>query len=319
MNDWGVIGHDWAVKRLAGAIARSQLAQSHLFVGPPSIGKAALARATARALLGSDARGVALVESGRHPDLTWISPEGDSIKVEVIRDLLHQLMLAPVESQYRVAVIDQAQLMTDGAKNALLKTLEEPNRSVVMILIAPSAESVLPTIVSRCQVLNLRAAPMTQIRAALVMRGVPSERAAFLARLSRGRAGRALAAVADEGLLEKRAERLADFRALLAADAGGRFAFAEKLARKDGAVIQETLDDWQLIWRDVCQISAGASPDHMHNADAADLLSQLAGQATLKQARDLMRGVGETGRQIEQNVNARLALDVLLLKMPRLG
>src|SRR5262245_21821095 len=137
MNDWGIIGHDWAVRRLQSAIASGQLAQSHLFVGPSAIGKAALAKATARAVLGHDARARALVDQLRHPDLSWVQPDGDSIKVEPVRELLHTLTLAPVESRHRVAVIDQAQLITDSGKNAILKTLEEPNPSVVIILIAP--------------------------------------------------------------------------------------------------------------------------------------------------------------------------------------
>ena len=95
VNDWGIIGHDWAVRRLKSAIERHSLAQSHLFVGPPSVGKAALAFATARAVLGHDARTIALVEQRKHPDLSIVEPDGDSIKVDQVRALLHTLTLAP--------------------------------------------------------------------------------------------------------------------------------------------------------------------------------------------------------------------------------
>ncbi len=177
MNDWGIVGHDWAVNRLRTAIAGGQLAQSHLLVGPESIGKAALARAMAAALLGTDERKRKLVLSGKHPDLSWTQPDEGTIKVDLIRELMRTLSLAPVESTHRVAVIDQAQAMHDNAKNALLKTLEEPNHRVVLVLIAPSVESVLATISSRCQVLNLRPAPIADVRAALLSRGLAPERA----------------------------------------------------------------------------------------------------------------------------------------------
>ncbi len=318
MNTWGIIGHDWAIRRLDSAIQRGQLAQSHLFVGPPSVGKAALARATARALLGRDERSIRLVDAGRHPDLTWIEPEGDSIKVEPIRALLHTLALAPVESRHRVAVIDQSHLISDGGKNAILKTLEEPNPSVVLILISPGVDAVLPTISSRCQILNLRPAPMADVRAALIARGTPHERATFLARLSRGRVGWALTAAADEGVLQARAERMDELQALLSADSTQRFAFAEKLARQDGARINAVLDEWLMFWRDVGQVIGGTYVENLRNSDYLPLVRKAAEALSAGEVRSLMRGAARAAQRIDQNVNTRLTLDTFLLKLPRL-
>ncbi|MCS6847114.1 MAG: DNA polymerase III subunit delta' C-terminal domain-containing protein [Anaerolineae bacterium] len=321
MNDWGVIGHDWAVRRLQRAIERGQLAQSHLFVGPPSIGKATLALAVARALLGRDDRSRALVTQRRHPDLLWVEPpdDGEAIKVDQIRELLHALTLAPVESRHRVAVVNDAHLITDSGQNAILKTLEEPNPSVVIVLIAPNTDTLLPTIVSRCQLLNLRPAPVHAVEEALLSRGAPSERAAFVARLSRGRIGWALRAVEDEAMLQARAERLNDLRALLAADRTQRFAYAEKLARAEPAHIAQTLEDWLLLWRNVARAAGrGASPDALVNADQREWIAQLASALPIPQIAALLRATGQTLQYLDRNVNARLALDVLLLKLPRL-
>lgn len=319
MNDWRIIGHDWAVKRLSSAIASGQLAQSHLFVGPPAIGKAALAQATARALLGHDERTRKLVDANKHPDLAWVQPDGDSIKVEQVRELLHALTLAPVESRQRVAIIDGAHLMTDSGKNAILKTLEEPNPSVVMILIAPSVDSVLPTISSRCQVLNLRPAPITDIEQALIERGQGSERAEFIARLSRGRAGWALRAIADESLLEARQQRLDDLRILLGSNRTARFAYAEKSAKRDADEIDATLEEWLLLWRDVTRVAGGDNVDLILNIDRRDAIVTLAEQTDAATASAMQHAISQTRQHIDRNVNARLALDVLLLKMPRLA
>lgn len=319
MNDWSIIGHDWAVKRLSSAIASGQLAQSHLFVGSPAIGKAALAKATARALLGHDDRTRRLVDGNKHPDLSWVLPDGDSIKVDQVRELLHALTLAPVESRRRVAIIDGAHLMTDNGKNAILKTLEEPNPTVVMILIAPNVDSVLPTISSRCQVLNLRPAPITDIEQALIERGQGSDRAEFIARLSRGRAGWALRAIEDESLLEDRRQRLDDFMTLLGGNRTARFAFAEKLAKSDAEEINATLEEWLLLWRDVTRVAGGDDVKLILNTDRRDAIVELAEQTDVARASAMQHAISETQQHIDRNVNARLALDVLLLKMPRLA
>lgn len=313
VDDWGVVGHDWAVKRLKRAIAQGGLAQSHLFVGPAHIGKATLALATARALLGHDARTTALVDKRKHPDLSYIEPEmgGGSIKIDGLRALLHTLSLAPVESRYRVAIIDGAHLMSDGGKNAILKTLEEPNPSVVMILTAPNVDSVLPTISSRCQVLNLRSAPVQQVTADLVRRGVDQKQAAFIARLARGRMGWALNAVNDADVLTARAENLTDLETVLGANRTQRFAYAEKLARRDGAHIQAVLEDWLLLWRDVTRAGTEALNDDQHA-----LIQTLTATVTRAQSAEIMRAISGTIRNLDSNVNARLALDVLLMRLP---
>jgi DNA polymerase III subunit delta' len=314
---WRVIGHDWAVQRLNSAISRGQLAQSHLFVGPQGIGKATLARAAARMLIGRDERARKLIDAGRHPDLSWLAPEGDSIKIDAVRELLRTLNLAPVEATHRVAIIDQVQTMHDTAKNVLLKTLEEPNPRVIMILIAPSVESVLATISSRCQVLNLRPVTMSAVQAALVARGTAPERAAQLARLARGRVGWALNALADETLLESRVERVDQLRMLLSAGATERFAFSEKLAKRDGDEIRALLDEWLLFWRDVGQLAGGAADAPLRNTDQAPWLRSVAEAVNPSIVHAQMKALTHAAQRIDQNVNARLTLDALLLHLPK--
>lgn len=322
----GVIGHDWAVQRLRQAIVNGQLAQSHLFVGPPSVGKAALALATAQELLSREAsdpqRAAHLVAQRRHPDLTWVAPEheGDAIKVDVVRELLHTLALAPVEGRHRVAVIDDAHLMSDSGKNAILKTLEEPNPAVILILIAPSVDTVLPTISSRCQILNLRPAPIAAVVAALQARKIAADQAMFIARLSRGRVGWALRAIADEDLLTTRTEQLTDLQNMLLGNRTQRFAFAEKLAKQDAEVVQATLQEWLLLWRDVVQrFDSQADPAKIRSADFLPLIDRLVGAVSLRGAHTALLTIGQTSKLLAQNVNPRLALDVLLLKLPHLS
>ncbi|MDW8394807.1 MAG: AAA family ATPase [Anaerolineae bacterium] len=313
-----LIGHDWAVRHLQAALVSGQLAQSHLFVGPPSIGKSTLARALAAELLGQTERARALAMQGKHPDLLWVEPqEGGSIKVEALREVLRALMLSPVEGKVRVAVIQDAHQMTDSSQNALLKTLEEPNPSTVVILVAPSTEALLPTIVSRCQVLNLRPVPTKVIEQALVARGAEPSQAHVIARLSRGRVGWALRALSNPDVLTARQQCLEALRALLSANRSQRLAYAEKLARADATELQDTLMTWALFWRDVARVASGASGEPIH-LDLADWLSDLAQHLSPTTLLATIRATMKALRQIDVNVNTRLALDVLVLQLPRL-
>jgi DNA polymerase-3 subunit delta' len=283
-----------------------------------------LAKATATLLLSQSAkdpaRAAQLVETLKHPDLNWLEAEGEgatrSIKVETIRELLHTLSLAPIEGRHRVAVINDAHLVTEAGKNAILKTLEEPNPSVVIILIAPSVDTVLPTITSRCQILNLRPVPIEQITAALQARGVESNHAQFLARLSRGRVGWAINAIQDESVLAERKERLDQLEAMLAANRTQRFAFAEKLARRDGPEVLALLEEWTLFWRDVVQHMSDDPQMPLRNSDYQQTIRRVAECSTLPTISSTLHTLAQTSRYLQQNVNARLALDVLMLKLP---
>lgn len=313
-----IVGHDWAVRHLQAGIASGQLAQSHLFVGPPRIGKSTLARALAAELLGDSARTRSLVLQGKHPDLLWLEPQGSgSIKVEALREVLRALTLSPIEGRYRVAVIQDAHQMTDSSQNALLKTLEEPNPTTVIILVAPSAETLLPTIVSRCQVLSLRPVPTETIEQALLARSAEPRQAHLIARLSRGRVGWALGVLSDTDVLASRQQRLDALRELLGANRTRRLAYAEKLARAEADDLRDTLLTWALFWRDAARFAGGAKGEPI-NLDAADWLTDLAQRLPLSTILATVRATTQTLRRIDANVNARLALDVLLLRLPHL-
>jgi DNA polymerase III subunit delta' len=325
MTDWGVIGHEWAVRRLSQALERSQLAQSHLFVGPPGVGKAALARALARATLSTGARDTArtvmLVNNSRHPDLTWVEPATDQVLIEQVRDLSHTLSLAPVESRYRVGVIDSFHMASLAAQNAFLKTLEEPNPTVIIVLVALGVDSVLPTIASRCQVTSLRAVPAPEIEAALIARGVAADKARLIARLAQGRPGWAIRATEDEDILAARAQRLADLEMLLAASRTKRLQYAETLSKHEEETIQEVLGEWLLYWRDVARATGTPDParlrEAIHNVDRAEPIAHLGTVIPAAGAARMVRLITDTLNYLRQNVRPQLALDALLLKMPR--
>src|SRR5574341_329773 len=198
--NWDIIGHEWAVAHLSARLAAGRLRHAILFTGISSVGKTALAVRLAQAInCTGDAppclacRACDLIGRGIHPDLLILTPDGNTIKIEQVRDLQSALILRPVEARFRIALILDAHRLTDSAADALLKTLEEPPSTALLLLTAPLAESVRETIASRCQVIGLRPVPTAQVQAGLTARlGISPERAAQIAPLAAGRPGAAI-------------------------------------------------------------------------------------------------------------------------------
>ncbi|OGQ14491.1 MAG: hypothetical protein A3B70_05035 [Deltaproteobacteria bacterium RIFCSPHIGHO2_02_FULL_40_11] len=99
------------------------------------------------------------IEKNIHPDVIWIESQGESIKIEPLRELQRTLHLKPYEGRWKVVIIDGAQHLTLAASNSLLKILEEPPAQTTFLLLAPHAENLLSTITSRCQRIRLSDAP----------------------------------------------------------------------------------------------------------------------------------------------------------------
>ena len=187
----GIIGHDRVIELLDTELEHP--AQAYLFVGPSSVGKAAVASRFAAALLtGEGAQRKAM--AGTHPDLIVVEPEGAvSLGVDQAREVVRKASLAPIESERMVFLFPEAGSMTEQAANSLLKTLEEPSPSAVFILVAESEEDLPMTVASRCRSIQLGRVPSSQVIDALIARGLPADTAEGLALVSGGRPGLALA------------------------------------------------------------------------------------------------------------------------------
>jgi DNA polymerase-3 subunit delta' len=328
---FNVIGHEWVVELLRRDLAHDRVRHAYLFTGLEGVGKRTLAAEFARALLCQQpespcgqCRSCTLAAKGSHPDLFTIAPilsgkrvRAEKIKIEPVRQLIYDLALKPVEARRRVARLINFDAANEQTQNALLKTLEEPPNNVVILLTAESAEALLPTIVSRCEMIALRPLPVTAVREALITRWmVTAERADLLAHLSGGRLGWAARIAQDGEALEERVKKLDELCALLKASRLERFAYAERLAREHTLDrVQDTLALWQSFWRDVLLTTVGAATS-LANPDRSEDIRALASALTPEDARRALTTLGETSDLLDRNINARLALEVLLLDWP---
>lgn len=328
-----VVGHEWAIDMLAGGLVNDRLAHAYLLTGPAYIGKTTLARAFAQTL-NCEAGGPTpclacrpcqLIARDRHPDVRLVEPalsssgRKETLRIDQVRNLQKELALAPYEGRYQVAILTRFHKASPGAANALLKTLEEPPDRVVIILTADLADSLLLTIVSRCQSLSLRPLPLDKVESALLLRWQATEsQARQLAHFSGGRLGLAVRLLSDPQALELRKEQLDALESLLQEDRSGRFLHADKMTRKKkGATVVDILELWLGWWRDV-MLAAGRenTPLSITNIDRMDQIEAAAERFGLETASTTVRAIQQTLRQLDCNANARLAVEVLMLNFP---
>jgi DNA polymerase-3 subunit delta' len=189
---------------------------AYLFHGPEGAGKRAAARALAAQLLAEGATDPesarARVESGAHPDLTWVTPSGahEILVSDIDQPVVAAASKTPFEAQRRVFVIERVDELGDEAANRMLKTLEEPAWFVHLILTTDRLSDVLPTISSRCQLVRFDAPPIEQVAGSVEVLGASWETAMACARLSLGDAQRARDLADEEGrALREAGERFA--------------------------------------------------------------------------------------------------------------
>ncbi len=254
-----------------------------------------------------------------HPDLAVVQAahEGEVLKIDQVRELQHKLSLSPFEARYRVAVVLRFEEANPAAANALLKTLEEPPPQVVVLLTAQGVETLLPTIVSRCEVLRLRPVSLGVTSMGLqTMYGVPPDTADKLAHISGGRPGYAIQFYQQPGLLELRQSWLRDLLRIFNSPVRERFEFALKRVENKEEMRSE-LQTWLTFWRDVLIYSTGIK-DTLTNLDYQQSISRLAEELSLSKAQFQVEAIERTIDRVDRNVNPRLALEVLLLDYPRL-
>lgn len=333
-DNWNMLGHEWAVEMLHQHAARGDARHAYLFCGPPGLGRRTLALRLTQALNCTEpiapgipcgtCRDCRQIGAMQHPDLNVIQAlddegrpkEGGTLKVDQVREVQHALSLKPFQAKYRAALFLRFQEANDNAANALLKTLEEAPAHAILLLTADTPEQLLPTIVSRCEILRMRALPVGVIEADLLDRGVDAERARLLAHISGGRPGYARRLVDDAAVLEKREERLNDLQTLLSAPRVEKFSYADKLAKEKDAM-RRTILIWLSYWRDVMlRVAQAETP--LTNIDRNMEIEFLAARLDLSTARRVVSDLESALEKMDRNVNSRLLAEVLLLDLPKI-
>lgn len=319
---WNVIGHERAVGALQRALETNRLPHALLFTGPEGVGKTHLALELARALncIGaSPPCGECIhchqIEIGSHPDVSVVERvDGkEGIGIGQVRELRDVASLRPFQGRHKVTIIAGAEALSDQAADALLKTLEEPQPQLTLILTASEADGLPATVVSRCRVIPLGPVEPGVIAAALQERGQDAESAQQLARLSRGSVGWALRATRQPKLATQQRElavRLADLWTL---DVDGRMRLIESLTdKKDRASVRRSIELMMVMSRDLLLMSQSLPPQFLGPEDQVRLQRDTAG-LDLRRIHAHIAALKSAMERIDQNVDPRLALEAALI------
>lgn len=345
-DGWPVWGHDEAVAELRRAIGQGRIAHAYLLAGPDGVGKGALATAFAQAVCCQNEEradrtipcGLCLacrkIARGVHPDVERFGLErqaaaaeksggkNTSLTIETIRELCSSVALRPMEASRRFVVIEDAERMQGVAQEALLKTLEEPPSSVVILLLADDAEALLPTIRSRCRLVPLRPVAretmLALLRAVAAAGGLPGRGLEAVAALANGRPSWALSAAADAGLVAEREAAVERGMAWIGGGGYDRLVAAVRLGDGFAKRRSEVFGDLETVlglWRDALLLRAEL-PEHAVHRGQLERLDDLSRGWELPAVARAVGAVQTCLADLEANVRPRLALEAMVLEWP---
>jgi DNA polymerase-3 subunit delta' len=332
-----VIGQRRLLARLGENALQGDVAHAYELSGPRSIGKRTVATRIAQTLICTIEPRIAggcgtclacrKIDHGTHPDVRLVTrlmdlerdPDKKFIAIEQIREMQQDLALRPLEGKWRVVIVDDAADLSEHAEVALLKTLEEPPPHAVLLLLTPTPARLLETIRSRLVPLPLRLVPTADIADGLAKRfGEPARKHAPAAA---GRPGVAIGLAADEAMRKDRRTLESEFYRLVGSGLTDRFAWAVELAeserdtQKRNDAIELRLGEWSELARDAAAASYGA--DRWLRPERARESAVLAGSVGRRELVDLALALDRWRRDVvESNVNARMLLELVALKLP---
>lgn len=313
-------GHDNIKFFLKRMLNSGEISHSFLFFGPESVGKRLTALVFAKALNCLNAKddscgecvSCAKIENKNHPDVMPIeaAEKKDSISIEQIRDLQEKANLRPYEARKKVFIIRDAHLMTEAAANCLLKTLEEPPRNSIIILVTSKPEELLLTVRSRCK--QVKFAPLA-LKARIELAGeagLSEDEIKFLSKVEAMGAG--FLAGRPGGVFEYKNRVLSEFisdKGLLDENSP-----VFEGAKEEKKFIISVLGSW---FRDILVLKAGAGENFLINADRPADLEKLRDSYSFEELQEALSNIQFAGFCLERNVGPKLAMNDLKLKLER--
>ena len=314
-SKWSIIGHSNIVNYLQSSLAGNRLVHAYLFTGPKNVGKTTVAKAFISDLLGY------FEDFSSHPDVYWIEREVNektekrkkNISIEQVRQVQNKLSLSSFADSYKVAVINEAHLLSTEAANSLLKTLEEPTAKTILILLAADTARLPLTVLSRCQVIKFLPVSSQDIYDYLQGQKVDRKKAKALAAMSFGRPGIALNCLENKNELVDYRDEVGNFLKIIESDVNSKFKAVTELVKSreiDG--VKEALILWTKILRDVMLVK-NSNESFVGHPHILEDLEELSAKYTNRKILQLISQINLSKKYLDANLNSKLTLENLVL------
>ena len=299
-------GQRFAKKYLSNSIKSNMISHAYMFEGPSGVGKNTMARELATTLLEME-------NLFNSPDYIEITPDGNSIKIAQIRKLQSDILVKPYKS-YKIYVIDEAQKMTVEAQNALLKTLEEPPKYAIIILITNNKESLLDTIKSRCEIIKFTPIPLVEVADYLTQTGVDKNRASLLSNFSRGSMQKAIELSESEDFHIMRDEVQKYVETFLTGSMLDIMDIQSSIEKyKDN--ITNVLDLLVNYFRDIMMVKENVDSSMIINLDRLVFIKNMSTKITYSQLSKIIDIIEETKNKLRSNCNFNISIQVMTLNI----
>jgi DNA polymerase III subunit delta' len=328
-----LIGHEKNRMVLLKLFSEGFVSGSYLFSGIESVGKKMMALWFAKLLNCPDENppcekciSCRKINGGIHPDVKMITREENKtvITIDQVRSqVIDEANYRPFEGKFRIFIIDDAHLLNEQAQNALLKTLEEPGETVIIILVTSRPSELLPTIISRCREIKFFPLPPGEIQAILgEISGVEPEKLGLLAHFSSGAPGKALQLAEDRDFWNRREELFGVLEKLPDGKLDDILRFCESynISRTDVKALESTFEIMLSWFRDILFLKSDMDRESLVNDDYYINLNRVVFCFEPEDVLSIQNLILEIRKLVfENNLNIKMALQRLLIRIKQAG
>ncbi len=317
-----IIGHEGTITHLQNSISTSKISHAYIFHGEEGMGKKMLATAFAKTLQCSEGgirpcsrcKSCMQSESGNQPDIMWITHEKLSISVDDIRVQINgDIHIKPFDSPYKIYIIDDADKLTEAAQNALLKTMEEPPAYAIILLLVRNINRILPTILSRAMVLNLKPVEKNRIKEYLMTKQmVPDYMAEIAADFSGGNLGKAIKYASSEDFEHKKEDILHILRYIEEMELNEVIAGLKTISENKPSI--EDYIDFMMLWfRDILMLKATNDPNLLLYKNEFQFIKKQANIRSYEEIDKIITAMEKAKIRLKANVNFDITMELMLL------
>ena len=319
-----IIGQEHIKEYLQNAISQKKIAHAYIIQGERFSGKEFITKVFAAALQCEkqgtepcgECRSCRQVQSGNQPDIIYVRHERpNSIGVEDVRSQVNSdIAIMPYSSPYKIYIINEGEMLTDQAQNALLKTLEEPPAYAVLIILTTNLEALLPTILSRCVVLHMKPVQDGLVKEYLKKElMIPDYKADICVAFARGNIGRAKQLASSEDFENIRNEALSLVKNIRNMELHEVMAAVRKIGEYHQMNINEYLDVISIWYRDVLLFKATNDTNHLIFREEIQYIRKAADKSAYEGIENILKALESAKSRLHANVNFDLVMELLFI------